>query len=108
MAVVTLPTDEIRDRASFHSVCQRTLGFPDFYGRNMDAWIDCLTDLDECEGMTTFTLAPDERLIIELPAALALQNRAPDVFAALLDCTAFVNQRHIDAGKSPLIALVLC
>jgi len=41
--VIANPVDAITDWASFHDVFMHTLGFPDFYGRNMDAWIDCMT-----------------------------------------------------------------
>jgi RNAse (barnase) inhibitor barstar len=45
--VVAIPVSEIDDWESFHSVFQRELGFPAFYGRNMNAWIDCLISADE-------------------------------------------------------------
>jgi RNAse (barnase) inhibitor barstar len=35
--VVIVPVDRIADWDSFHSVFKETLGFSDFYGRNMDA-----------------------------------------------------------------------
>ena len=50
MATVKLETQQIRDWETFHSVCQQNLGFAAFYGRNMNAWIDCLTYLDEGDG----------------------------------------------------------
>lgn len=40
MATVRLPTERITDWESFHEVCREVFGFPDFYGMNMDAWID--------------------------------------------------------------------
>lgn len=39
--VRAIPLDEIEDWPTFHDVFQRTMGFPDFNRRNMDAWIDC-------------------------------------------------------------------
>ena len=39
----------IHDWASFN----RTFAFPDFYGRNMDAWIDCMSSLDEPSAQLT-------------------------------------------------------
>ena len=41
--LITIPFDRITDWESFHHVFKQTLGFPGFYGRNMDAWIDCMT-----------------------------------------------------------------
>jgi len=46
---VTVPVEKITDWPSFHDVFQETLGFPKFYGRNMNAWIDCMTSIDTPE-----------------------------------------------------------
>jgi hypothetical protein len=109
MPIVTLPTEEIRDQQSFHTVCQRVMGFPAFYGRNMNAWIDCLSYLDEGgAGMSAFTVHGEEHLIVEIPGAEALRERAPDVFQDMIECTAFVNQRYVTRGRRAPIALVLC
>jgi Barstar (barnase inhibitor) len=45
--VVEVPMSQINDWDTFHDTFAQALGFPDFYGRNMDAWIDCLTYADE-------------------------------------------------------------
>ena len=56
MAVVRMDCDRITDWESFHSLFAEVFGFPDFYGRNMNAWIDCMSYLDDSEGgMTSFT-----------------------------------------------------
>jgi hypothetical protein len=41
--IVRIDTRLITDWASFHDVFARSFGFPDYYGRNMDAWNDCMT-----------------------------------------------------------------
>ncbi|WP_161883865.1 barstar family protein [Deinococcus alpinitundrae] len=74
MAKVTLDTSRIRDWESFHDVSVQTFGFPDFYGRNMDAWIDCLTYLDEGDGMSIVVLGTDELLHIRPPAKVTLSQ----------------------------------
>jgi hypothetical protein len=51
MPVVEVPTDEITYWDTFHDVFAAVLGFPEFYRRNMNAWIDCLTYADEDDGM---------------------------------------------------------
>ncbi len=45
--VVTLSTEHITDWETFHAECARVFGFPQFYGRNMNAWIDCLSYLHD-------------------------------------------------------------
>ena len=51
---------KITDWKSFHDECAAVFGFPDFYGRNMNAWIDCLTYVREGDGMSRYELGPDE------------------------------------------------
>jgi RNAse (barnase) inhibitor barstar len=107
MARVRLDSAQITDFDSFHEVCRRAFGFPDFYGRNMNAWIDCMSSLREDDGMTWLVLDPHDLLHVEVPDAEALRKRVPDVFAAFTDCTAFVNRRFTELGALPAIALVL-
>jgi len=107
MATVRLETDRIINRSSFHEVCKDAFGFPGFYGMNMDAWIDCLSYIDEGDGMSRLDLAPGEKLCIEVPDVEQLRSRVPDVFADFIDCTAFVNQRHVQDNKDPMLVLVL-
>ncbi len=108
MARVVLATADIRDFDTFHAVCARTLGFPAFYGRNMNAWIDCMTYVDDPgAGMTSVTVAKGEQLVLEVPGSMALKQRAPDVFDALIECTAAVNERFVQSGDQPVIALIL-
>jgi RNAse (barnase) inhibitor barstar len=46
MTLVKLDTRRIRDWDTFHDLFAEVFGFPGFYGRNMDAWIDCMTWLE--------------------------------------------------------------
>jgi hypothetical protein len=107
MASCRIKTELINDWAGFHEVSKEVLGFPDFYGNNMNAWIDCLSDLDEDSRMTRFYLTEGENLNIELEASNDFKARLPEIFDALVECTAFVNQRYIDEGKSPMVELVM-
>jgi Barstar (barnase inhibitor) len=105
MPRIVLPTHEIRNEKTFHAVCQRVFGFPDFYGHTMDAWIDCLSCLDDSAAeMSSFTLAPGELLIIVVPGCAELKQ---EVFDALIDGTITVNSRFVERGKPPPLGLVL-
>ena len=105
MPRVVLPTQEIRNEKTFHAVCQRVFGFPDFYGHNMDAWIDCLSCLDDpAAEMSSFTLAPGELLVVVVPESAKLKD---EIFDALIDGAVAVNSRFVEHGKQPLVALVL-
>jgi hypothetical protein len=108
MARVILPAADIRDFDTFHTVCARALGFPSFYGRNMNAWIDCMSYVDDPgAGMTSVTVAQGEQLAVEIPGSMELRERAPGVFGDLIECTAAVNRRFVERGSRPAIALVL-
>ncbi len=107
MAQVQLNGAGITDWSSFHAACKEAFGFPDFYGNNMDAWIDCLSYLRDDEGMTRYRLAPDEILEIEVSHSALLQQQAPEIAGALADCVEFINDRYADYGEKPALKLVL-
>jgi hypothetical protein len=107
LPTLVLPTEHIKDWQSFHSVCAKFFGFPAFYGNNMNAWIDCMSDLTDDAGMTTVGLKPGAFLELRIPGYEAFARACPEVSAALLECTAFVNQRYISANGSTRISLVL-
>jgi RNAse (barnase) inhibitor barstar len=106
MAFVQINTKQITDRASFHQVCKEAFGFFDGYGRNMDAWIDCMSYLEDDDGMTKFCLQKDEILYIEITETEGFNKRQPEIFNDLIECTAFVNQRYIEDFGKPRIALL--
>jgi Barstar (barnase inhibitor) len=103
MPVADVDLSEITDWDSFHDVFARTLGFPDFYGRNMNAWIDCLTYEDD--QMTAFPVPSGEVLTLQLSGFRTFRARCPDICEALLDCAAFVNWRRIKTGERSILAL---
>ncbi|HEY4309454.1 MAG TPA: barstar family protein [Pirellulales bacterium] len=108
MAEVLLNASEIVDWDTFHTVCAREFGFPDFYGRNGNAWIDCLSYLGDDDGMCRFTLVPDEVLRITVADSDTLRQRQPEILQALVDWTAFVNYRNAEsADPQPRLELVL-
>src|SRR5262245_24250664 len=105
MATAILDATAITDWASFHDASRAAFGFPDFYGRNMDAWIDCLTDLDD--GMSRFSLPPTETLTIEVRGAHDFFVRCPEIAVALAECVSFVNFRNLETGAPARLILLL-
>ncbi len=97
----------IRNWHDFHRESQAAFGFPDFYGRNMDAWIDCLSTLRDNDGMSKFMLGPEETLRIEVLHTDFLRRHAPEILDALLDCSAAVNERYAENGEKPALAVLL-
>jgi RNAse (barnase) inhibitor barstar len=105
-AIVRIDADAIVDWASFHDVFAQSLGFPGFYGRNLNAWIDCMTYVDDVDaGMTTVHVASGQVLTLVIENAAAFRARCPGQFAALVEDAAFVNWRRIAQGQPAVLAL---
>jgi len=103
---VQIDGSKISDWASFHDHFAAALGFPDFYGSNMDAWNDCMTYLDDPEaGMTSVHVRPGDILVLCVSAVADFKKRCPEIYDALVECSAFVNYRRIDKGKQAVLAL---
>lgn len=104
--ILRIDCDRITDWDSFHDVFAEEFGFPAFYGRNMNAWIDCVGYLDEpTAGMTSIAVPPGRTLTLELDGVTAFAARCPEQYAALVEGVAFVNWRRAEAGRWALLAL---
>ena len=108
MQAVTIPVENINDWSSFHDVFQKGLGFPSLYGRNMDAWIDCMTSIDSPEdGLTRINVGTGEVLILRIDDAFRFRDRCPEQYNAVIECCGFVNYRRTERGEPPVLALLL-
>lgn len=59
MKKVIIDGSKIESRADMHDVLAKGLDFPEWYGKNLDALHDCLTDIsEECE----IVIENDEKL----------------------------------------------
>ena len=77
VSLARIEARNIRDWESFHDEFHRVFGFPGFYGRNMNAWIDCMTSLDCIEdGMTSIHVSPGAVLGLEIVDAAYLKGTA--------------------------------
>lgn len=47
MTEITFDCALIESRQELHAAIAEKLGFPDYYGNNLDALYDCLTDISE-------------------------------------------------------------
>lgn len=52
MKNITINCAEIADKAAFHHALAKSLAFPEWYGNNLDALFDCLTDLEDETHLT--------------------------------------------------------
>jgi len=106
MRIVTIDLSAVIDWESFHAVFAEVMGFPGFYGRNMNAWIDCMSYVDDRDaGMSEVTVEPGEVLTLQLEGIDGFATRCPEQYEALVECTAFVNWRRIEQGDSAVLAL---
>lgn len=104
--VVQIDARRITGWESFHDVFASTFGFPDYYGRNMNAWIDCMTYLNDPEVTDTAIRAPaGEVVVLQIDDVDDFIKRGPEQYAALVECSAFVNYRRIVMGRGPVLAL---
>lgn len=47
--MITLDAAKLRERLPAHDYLKEVLALPDYYGKNLDALYDCLTELGETE-----------------------------------------------------------
>lgn len=43
--MITIDCSQVTDKSQLHSLLAEKLAFPDYYGHNLDALMDCLTDI---------------------------------------------------------------
>jgi Barstar (barnase inhibitor) len=98
---------KIVDVDTFHREFVQLFGFPNFYGRNMNAWIDCMSSLDcPSDGMSAVHIKPGETMTLQLLNAADFKKRCPGLLEAIVECSAFVNWRLLQDGyHAPLLAL---
>jgi hypothetical protein len=106
MATARLDADAITDWCTFHDLCAAAFGFPSIYGRNMNAWIDCLSYITEGDGMSRFVLSRGETLRVEIVHSESLRQRQPSIHSELLECAGHVNARFAESGDIPRLQLV--
>jgi hypothetical protein len=107
MPVVAVPCGAIHDWESFYGVFMEVFSFP--YGlRSMDGWIDYMSSADDPDDgymPPEFLAGPGDVLTLQLDDVAGFAERCPDQYAALIDCSAFVNWRRIEGGERPILAL---
>ena len=106
MKTVLIDARAIDGEASFHQAFASALGFPSWYGRNMDAWIDCMSSLDEPQdGLSRMKGQSGEVLVLALENAASLKSRCPKLWLELLEGIAFVNWRRMERGQPAVLAM---
>lgn len=63
MKQLTLDGNMLADASKLHDYLKDSLDFPEYYGKNLDALYDCLTDLDDVE--VTITIPEEDGAIFQ-------------------------------------------
>ena len=95
MKSATIDLTTVTGWESFHELFARSFDFPAYYGRNMDAWIDCMEDF-AIDGSC---------LRLDLKGMMPLKSRFPEIYDAINECSAFINYRSAESGGEAIIAL---
>lgn len=106
MKTVVIDGAVVKDEVSFHEIFRQALGFPNFYGRNFNAWIDCMSYLDDPQaGMSSVHVDCGEVLVLAIQNAEQFKKQSAEVWLAFLECAAFVNWRRAERGEPSLLVV---
>ncbi|WP_162231040.1 barstar family protein [Winslowiella iniecta] len=99
---LSIDFSKIKTIGDFHDEMNELFGFPDFYGKNVHALIDCLSSIRfPSDGMTKIHVDMCEVLIIEAMNFSVLEKEIMKIFIFSVEA---VNQRSILKGRSaPLL-----
>lgn len=104
MKKIELNFANTRNSEQMHQQLKEKFAFPDFYGANGNALIDCLSSLRHPEdGMSKLILQPDEILILE---CRGLSFKKNTFLSELIAVVSAVNEREISKGNKP--SLFIC
>ncbi|MDR1849524.1 MAG: barstar family protein [Zoogloeaceae bacterium] len=98
MATYSVDGKALTDWDAFHTIFAETFNFPSYYGRNRNAWIDCMGDVSEMDGSNSITT-----LLVHNAKSLKANN--PEIYDAIVECSAFVNYRYVSEGDPPVLVL---
>lgn len=48
LKIITIDCNALTDKENAHRYLQQLFSFPDYYGKNLDALYDCLTEMPGC------------------------------------------------------------
>jgi len=102
---LVLDLKNINDLSEFHEMMKKKFGFPDFYGANINALIDCLSLMRYPKAeMCKFILQPDEILLLE---TTGLYHTNDDILGLLIYTIECVNSREIERNEFKLPSIYL-
>ncbi len=107
--IIQVDAHRLTDAAGLHTVMAEAFGFPATYGKNLDALVDCLSDLDKpATGMSRVHLFPGQVALLAIHHLDETGKNGPKILSqvhALNDVVALVNFRRLQAKQMPLLAV---
>ncbi len=91
---------------SFHDEFSRAFRFFDGYGRNRDAWIDCMTNLHGPKATSGLRLPTGASIEIVLNDSATVAKSYPEIFAELLRLVRYANNLYAEAQKDIRITVI--
>lgn len=94
----------IYDRQSFHRHSKLVFGFPDFYGENMHAWIDCLRSARHPDDrLSRLNIASGKVLGLHLSGFSEFSKANSKLAFSILYCIGFINRYCLKVDGEALI-----
>jgi hypothetical protein len=104
--IIRIDARRLTDPAGLHATLGEAFGFPAFYGKNLDALVDCLTHLDDPKaGMSQVQVFPGQVALLVLDHADDTGKQQAAQVKSLVDAVAFVNWRRLEKGQPPVLAV---
>lgn len=100
----TIDFQSVSNRDLFHDFFKDTFGFPDFYGRNMHAWIDCMRSIRSPEdGLSKIHIGKDELLFFRFMNFFQFCRSETELAINIFSSIGVVNKHAVSNGDNPII-----
>jgi hypothetical protein len=107
MNTVEIDGSKINSWHDFHTHFKESMGFFDGYGMNLDAWIDCMTDIDLGENaLSKITVPKGETLYLKILNTLQFSETHSEILQQFVLLTSSVNLRFKEFNHETRIALL--
>ncbi len=102
---IVIDFSKINILEEMHNQLKETFGFPEFYGKNVNALIDCWSSLRfPLDGMNELTIdKPNEVVLFK---AIKLSSKSLVILNHLIIAIENVNSRNLEIGQTPCILLL--
>ncbi|HEK0623177.1 TPA: barstar family protein [Proteus mirabilis] len=102
---ITLNFSSIKSIEELYDELALLFGFPDFFGKNADAVIDCMFGIRyPDEGMTKINVSGDGCLVLNMKNFYGADPKVKETIVAIVE---FVNYKYQFKGLEPAILLCL-